>query len=211
MAATFSGASVLPYSVDPLHHKVYFILGQERKGRWTGASEWGDFGGATKQESVEETAAREFFEETAGTIYLHEEDGGGLRAPDRLVHMLEQQQFTLRVDFDGYCTFLKKVPWQPQKFTLFRQVVHGLVRLRNAPLTTPPKFLWTHPAIQDVTESPVHINDAFLEKQKLAYFSIPTLQRACAQPSRQLLHHSRLRKSFAYRLSCILSSFTAAT
>ena len=45
-----AGASVLPYSCDPSHNNIYFLLGAERKlPRWHDSSKWSDFGGAPKK------------------------------------------------------------------------------------------------------------------------------------------------------------------
>ena len=65
-----AGASVLPYSCDPAHSNIYFLLGNEKKlPRWNDANKWSDFGGSPKKnESESECAGREFHEETVAAV-----------------------------------------------------------------------------------------------------------------------------------------------
>ena len=45
-----AGASVLPYSCDPSHNNIYFLLGAEKRlPRWVDSNKWADFGGSPKQ------------------------------------------------------------------------------------------------------------------------------------------------------------------
>ena len=75
-----AGASVLPYSCDPSHNNIYFLLGAERKlPKWNDSNKWSDFGGAPKRKKGEleneaECAGREFHEETLGAVKWHKDE-----------------------------------------------------------------------------------------------------------------------------------------
>jgi hypothetical protein len=59
---TFGAGGILPYIKGKKDGKIYFLLGRESSG-------WTDFVGQTDgNETTEETAAREGWEETSGTI-----------------------------------------------------------------------------------------------------------------------------------------------
>ena len=62
----FTGAGILPYTIK--NNKLYFLLGEnEHKG-------WKDFGGTRdNNESIINTAKREFMEETLGSILTENE------------------------------------------------------------------------------------------------------------------------------------------
>ena len=206
---THCGASIVPFSVDPIHRNVYFLLAQERNGRWRGANTWSDFGGKRcGSEAPSRTASREFFEESCATVRV--EDGLPRTASD-IERCLADQRYAFRIDFEGggghdYVTFVKQVPWQPSMSKTFNQTIKALVRARHgAPL---PPSLRMHPAVTPGTDS-ASIHDGFLEKQQLRYYSVPQLYHALAHPSQRLCS-SRLRVPFSHRLTIILKHFTAS-
>ena len=61
-------AGILPFAV--LKKRVFFLLGKEVfEPGYADSDRWGSFGGSLEEgESVEEGAAREFYEETAGVV-----------------------------------------------------------------------------------------------------------------------------------------------
>ena len=66
-------AGVLPYSKDA-DGRAWFLLGREKPNASWGidSSSWSEFGGSLNDgETVEEGAAREFFEETMGSVFGH--------------------------------------------------------------------------------------------------------------------------------------------
>lgn len=65
------GAGILPISIDD-NGAVRVLLGKERYiNHWRGSLKWSGFEGGRKPgESVEYTAAREFIEESMGSVYL---------------------------------------------------------------------------------------------------------------------------------------------
>lgn len=69
------GAGILPVAIDE-NGKVWFLLGKERFiNHWRGSLKWSGFEGGRKSgEDVEVTAAREFIEESIGSISLQESD-----------------------------------------------------------------------------------------------------------------------------------------
>ena len=69
-----AGSSLLPICRDRRYGNIYFLLGRERRHpQWIDSDQWADFSGSTKttngvDESSEETAAREAWEETAAIV-----------------------------------------------------------------------------------------------------------------------------------------------
>tara|TARA_Y100000389_G_C17369394_1_gene468148 strand:- start:7 stop:615 length:609 start_codon:yes stop_codon:yes gene_type:complete len=57
------GAGILPFQIHA-DNEIYFLLGQDKEGTWS------DFGGRVELKDIdmEETAIREFYEETMGTV-----------------------------------------------------------------------------------------------------------------------------------------------
>ena len=71
------GASVLPFSVDPFYHGIYFLLGKERKSKQKGSEKWADFGGKRNDcETSIKCAAREFWEETCCSVRIDDKNPG---------------------------------------------------------------------------------------------------------------------------------------
>lgn len=62
------GAGVLPYAWKD--NEIWFLLGKERRDdTWEGSEKWSSFGGKRElNQTVEQTAIREFYEESMGTI-----------------------------------------------------------------------------------------------------------------------------------------------
>lgn len=221
----FVGSSILPFSIDPFYHGIYFLLGKERGGKWRGSNRWDDFGGsAMPDEDPCAVAAREFQEESCGVIKVYENEAPLPRQSKDLVHhMLKKQAYMMHIDFQPdaqttgfvYRTYVKQVPWQPEAFQQFGLLMNELVSLKNGKdvrLST-----YNHPAVYNITEdhADIKVHDAYLEKQQLAYWSIPQLRSALQKPKRIIqIRHGRtemLRETFSKRLATILNQFRTDT
>tara|TARA_Y100001970_G_scaffold292487_1_gene433975 strand:- start:879 stop:1787 length:909 start_codon:yes stop_codon:yes gene_type:complete len=218
--ARIIGSSILPFSIDPFYQGIYFLLGKERGGQWRGSNRWDDFGGsANENEDPCEIAAREFQEESCGIIKVYENETPIPRkSKDLIYHLLQTQAYMMHIDFQPdhnspfvYRTYVKQVPWQPEAFQQFGLLMNELVSLKNgkdASLLT-----YDHPAVYNITEdkSNIKVYDGYLEKQQLAYWSIPQLRSALQKPKRLIqIRHGRkemLRETFSKRLATILSQF----
>lgn len=121
------GASILCFSRSP-DNLVYFLLGREKYARYyKDSGKFSDFGGACKKnESAEECASREFYEETLNSILLFLKERPNhfllpVRNRSHLTNLLTKKTYYARVDFEFekkkicvYSTFLIEVPWMPE-------------------------------------------------------------------------------------------------
>lgn len=124
------GASILPFMVDGRHKLVYFLLGRECPSlAWAEGSDRIDsFGGAPNKSDrdPEETAAREFVEETLGVVRFFETDS--TRSPRTkwgdIAASLRKGQFLRKIEtsqpngkekgvISVYTTFVVPLPWDP--------------------------------------------------------------------------------------------------
>jgi len=208
-----TGCSIVPFSVDPHYSGVYFLLGQERKGNWRGSNEWCDFGGGKKRdESSEACAAREFQEETLGVVKLYDQERVPRDSEEILVDMLAGERYCMRIEYKQgrytYRTYVKQVPWQPECAMVFAQTRETLLALRRAPAAA-PMAAFLHPATFNITEdrATARVDEAFLEKRKLKYFSVCDLMAALAHPKRHLCDRVPIRDTFAQRITMILRQF----
>ena len=190
------GASLLCYCVDPMWGRLYFLLGKERKNtRWPGGSErWSDFGGrtASRNEDPEETAAREFWEESMAMVRYFDEDTVPRSEYQDIADSLRRGEFTFQFTLGfgyenkprSYVTFVKQVPWDPHGLYRFRQ---SRDMLMNASLHYGgdrwDAMLSNHPGVREVTTSPsggktIQVRKDFLEKKSIGLWSVPQLQHA---------------------------------
>lgn len=113
-------ASILPYSIDPIHGNYYILLGRESCiPVWEGSGLYSDYGGGVNPEDADEydTAAREYHEETNRLIPLYEgeicprSDWRGIAAS------LREGNYTMKIKFETegwqYYTIIKQIPWMP--------------------------------------------------------------------------------------------------
>lgn len=144
------GASILAFSVDPQHDRVFFWLCKNRRVlTWgAGSRRWSDFGGVKSATDVDApaTAAREFWEETAGCVRYFDTDVTRTRKTfDDIAASLRRGEYVMRLetalDLGLFVTFVVQVPWDPraiQRFDHCRLLLTGLSkRLRRVPLTPP--------------------------------------------------------------------------
>lgn len=121
------GAGILPFCRDPAG-SIQFGLAKERYiAHWRGSDKWSGFeGGRKRSEPVEETAAREFVEESMGILVDHA--GQQLNHVPELVQRLQCGKYAARIVLcivhpghaDRYhVTFLLEVPYQPSSMARF--------------------------------------------------------------------------------------------
>jgi len=135
--ATVVGASILAFMVDDQHKLVFFLLGKQCKSlRWAeGSHALTDFGGgvAPSDRDPEETAAREFVEETLGVVQFFENDDATKlprRRWDDIAESLRKGQYLRKVQSaykesgtdvrKVYVTFVVPIPWEPHCTRRFR-------------------------------------------------------------------------------------------
>lgn len=111
---------MLPYSKDRFG-RVWFLLGREKPNvNWANdSSSWSEFGGSLDgNETPEEGAAREFFEETMGAVFGRK---------DWMENELRNGRYLFAMDSrtpsgKGYRSFVKYIPFvdYPKKFARYR-------------------------------------------------------------------------------------------
>ena len=128
------GAGILLYMTRPVAegHEVAFVLSQESFVKdWNQSGCWSAFeGGAKPNEGCEETAAREFVEETSGSIPLF-----GTTDPRAIAAQLREQQYAFRICVNrsvktaprrDHVTFLVRVPWGAEVHEMFHKTYDPL-------------------------------------------------------------------------------------
>lgn len=119
---TIKAAGVLPYSKDATG-KTWFLLGRERPNENWGidSSSWSEFGGSMdKNETPEEGAAREFFEETMGVVFGHKKWMGNELKEGRYLLVMDSRTPSGK----GYRSFVKYIPFidYPAKFAQYKTI-----------------------------------------------------------------------------------------
>lgn len=189
------GASLLCYCVDPTWSRIYFLLGKERKNlRWRAGSEkWCGFGGRTSSKvlTAEDTAAKEFVEETLAMVKYFEHDTVPRTTSADIADSLRRHEYTFQLVFSlgeaenarNYVTFVRQIPWDPRaldRFTECRDMLLNPASYYGTPqwqqLVEPnPGIKVTAASEQEVS---LTINRDYLEKKVLGLWSIPQLQHA---------------------------------
>lgn len=176
-----------------------FLLGRERiyRSRNKGCDNtWSDFGGKSElNESPYQTAAREFFEETAASIPFNKNLH---HCPDIISKALKNEFYFKRIDFPVsggkiYTTFVCEVPdTDLRDFNSYRRAIEELSKIKD------------HPSI-----SKLEIHDGYLEKTKLSWFSIETLALALEQQGNIYDDEGgrKLGKFFMFRFKKILEDW----
>jgi len=126
------GAGVLPFTVDD-DGNVRVLLGRERFIQaWRGSCKWSGFEGTRKSdERLEETAVREFTEESLGVVANAEHVKMTIESKEYLMHVV------LHIVADRYperyhSTFVVYVPWDetlPHRFQGTRSTIEYVDRL----------------------------------------------------------------------------------
>ena len=106
MVARLVGAGILCFAWNPLDHNWYVLLGRERyvPGWRQGSCRWADFGGgAHNDENAEETAAREFVEETCNVVPFFKWDkddkskSGRCMSSTDIIHALQENSYASKL------------------------------------------------------------------------------------------------------------------
>lgn len=219
------GASLLCYCVDPTWSRLYFLLGKERKNlRWRAGSEkWSGFGGRTSSKvlSAEETAAKEFVEETLAMVKYFERDTLPRTSFQDIADSLRRHDYTFQLVFSfgegegarNYVTFVRQIPWDPQAINRFSECREMLLNpgmhygsMQWNRLVEPnPGIRLTCASEQEVN---IQINKDYLEKKMLGLWSIPQLQHAVESNgimSRREGRVERCRTGFTCTAELVLS------
>lgn len=161
------GACIMPFCIDPVWGRMYFLLGKERyTSNWVRSSElWSCFGGrpANRGEAVEHVAAREFLEETCGMVKFFESDTLPRTEHADISNFLASHKFLLRVNIvikpggepsgkaDAhklYTVFVTQIPWDPQCVLRFGRCRSMLATVRLVPSTRGRlRWMLAHPAL----------------------------------------------------------------
>lgn len=209
------GASILCYAIDPTWGNIYWLLGRERfvKG-WKGSEKWSDFGGSTKPgEKPSQTAAREFHEETLAMVPFFEDEPTPRQSYDHIARALDRGEYTYRIETPigasgSYVTYVCQIPLRPGVTSEVEATYTELVSAQKTILEGRPLPLIEHPAF--VTSTPPRINNDFLEKTTVRYWSSPVMQRATVNYSGLIQNRQKsarpeqLRNTFRYRLKIAL-------
>jgi hypothetical protein len=177
------GASLLCFATDPQWSKVYFLLGKERKNLFwrAGSEKWSDFGGKvhTSIATAEETAAKEFLEESLAMVRYFDNDTIPRTTYADISDSLlaKQYMFQIKLSFGSlekpkhYVTFVKQIPWDPgcvPRFELCREM------LLNPPqhLRTPSwnQLVYKNPSIRHIIRTgnqTVQNGDMLINEQDL--------------------------------------------
>ena len=164
------GAGVLPIMINT-NGKISVILGRERTvPNWKGSQKWSGFEGGRKfPESVEETAAREFYEESMGIVAV---DSSGDNVYDAVLRVLRSKQYVTRIALcihkekpplvastavassnDKYhVTYVVQVPYQadlPERFADLRKRLVQLQKIQGSLKTLRAAFPDASPYIKE--------------------------------------------------------------
>ena len=138
------GAGVLPFAVDS-NGECHVLLGRERYlPSWKGSCRWSGFEGSRKKnESIEDTAVREFSEESLGVVM----------SDATIRHKLQTFQYTFRVVLRilndriserYHCTYAIRIPFEEGLSLAFSQrrlKIEHIDRIAQEWKHTRPSFL----------------------------------------------------------------------
>jgi hypothetical protein len=195
--SVLNSVAIIPFSLEEATQTIYILLAQvatgPRRGSRLRPEVWGDLGGTPEAgELPEDTAAREFMEESLGCV----------QAGPFLSNQLQKGKFFLRVrlhfELKGYGRFhrdfyLKQIPFDSSISTRFAATRKALLCIPNAiPHGLISPKLRDH--ITSVSSAYRTIAPQFLEKQALRYFSIDHIMDIISNQGQ--LRETRLRGSF---------------
>lgn len=174
-----AGASILCFMVDPVYHVVYFLLGKERhNSRWlSGSGKWCDFGGSVSnpRDSAEDTAAREFMEETLSVVKYFDADPIPRTSHVDITEDLTKGNYYMKLSQSDttrrFVVFVKQIPWDPMAASRFADYRSALTR----PVEVDQGYqIFPHPACN----SSGYIPKEYLEKKSLSLWSLAQLRYA---------------------------------
>jgi hypothetical protein len=176
---------VICFTIDPGNQNIYLILGQESDFNHLidgSTGSWCDFGGKPMDgESLTETAAREFSEESLNIVRFDK----SFKCPP---HYNEYKQvFRECLDSGDYVMcirffwgmvlrvyFLKEVPWQPEIVEHFDNSRNNFMKIIKTGQC--PFSLRNHPAITFGPSMRPQISGTYLEKYKVCFWSLDRLK-----------------------------------
>jgi hypothetical protein len=218
--ATFS-AGVLPFCDDPQGNR-YVLLGKEDTVLRFGSRRWADFGGSAKgDETPEQTAAREFVEETMGAVPFFRSDVG--QPPrtqwDDIVKHLEHNNYAAKVRMESgrrkpSVTFVCNVPWDPDAQSMFATMrsVADVVQ-RGQHCMSAASQPWVHPMLRIGTNAHgsaiVGVESEWAEKRALRLWSLPSLR--LVRDNNGLLQGEYFRHAFVATLTPLLDLLAGVT
>lgn len=187
MVPGFVGASILCFSIEPHTCGVYFLLGKEKYNPlWPSSSKkWSDFGGTVhaSDRCVEDTAAREFVEETMGVVPF----GDVIIPENQISNALCRGEYLCQLVIGTpprqFAVFVKQIPWD------MSVVQHFSETRKHA------QCAHTH-------------NPVCFEKCRIGYWSVPHLLHAVEYDGVLLQSNDRVefcKKSFVSVLKLILA------
>lgn len=226
-----AGSSLLPICRDRRYGNIYFLLGRERRHpQWIDSDQWADFSGSTKttngvEESSEETAAREAWEETAAIVkFRNQFETVPVPGYDSLMSDLVNENFILKIEFNDfgskYVTYVYEIPWDPSIPQRFQHVMKLLTqRFPHARATNESERLSNtglralfrdkqHPSINRENG---HCDRSFTEKAAIGLFSVPQLVKAIQNNGviiEKFGRREKMRENFGKRLSVILNQLS---
>ena len=207
--SSVDGAGILLFTIK--EGKLCFLLAREA---WEPRTQlpWSGFeGGAKKGETAMETAAREFIEESMGSVR-------GMVTYQEVLSQLKNGDYFCKIDLEiqrtsrrsqCYTTFLKQIPYDedlPKRFGTIRRRLKCAEILSTKHKTDELRLLYNrfntffakHPAIKGVTFNnkgkPQKIDVAadYLEKDRLAYWTFDDV-RQCMNGE---FSHNRMKAYF---------------
>lgn len=178
-----AGASLLCFSIDPHLCSVYFLLGKERyNAQWPyGSDRWSDFGGkvTSSDRGPEETAAREFFEETMALVRYFPDDTLPRKGWQDIADDLKAGDYVFKLT-QGDCkkrfvVYVKQVPWDPDAVGRFASWRYALTKGCGGTYRVPWDAIVNHPGVKMPSKT---VRKQFLEKRTIGFWSVPQLQYA---------------------------------
>uniref|UniRef100_A0A6C0BMS9 Nudix hydrolase domain-containing protein n=1 Tax=viral metagenome TaxID=1070528 RepID=A0A6C0BMS9_9ZZZZ len=207
-----SSVGVICFTIDPSSQNIYLLLGQESDFhhlRYGNTGKWCDFGGKPKDgETLAETAARELTEEGLGTIMLHHDHRTPFADYEASVcAQLEQGDYDLQLRvFWGLVLrvyYLKEIPWQPSAPELFMRTRKAFFRMAGTQRC--PYIYRKHPGVHIGKDQVVRIRNTFLEKYRIAFWSLDRLSYVVNHYGRYKTQ--RFRSSFRPILKFLIGYF----
>lgn len=178
MESNVAGASVLVCAYHEWYRVWYCLLGRERDGHYFNSGRMSDFGGGRRkrtEKNSEETASREFVEETLCLCSLVESQDVTRQS---CLDLLNNKHYLYKVthvnEHNGsrFVTYVVRVALDPHIPTLFRSMREKLLKVRYDSSSL-SKELRTHPAVRwrpdRQTRKQYYVNTDWLEKSDLRW------------------------------------------
>ena len=158
-------AGIVCFAVEPTTQSIYVLLGKDQPWPDRPDGTWADFGGRPSgpDEAPEDTAAREFVEETLGVVEVEAaEMPVARRIADNLRHRIyfSLVKIIYRADHHVRTYYVKEIPWNAGVVEKFAAVRTGI--------TTGGLAYRNHPAHEDP--------ECHLEKTELRWWGLQRLQ-----------------------------------